>query len=96
VSSIGGTRAIYSVYLVYWRKTVENQPCNHTSTFVKRHRMPGSLLEQARRQAKGQIAERNDWKEVTVGENTFTMEYPLIVEGTPNRVNIEDISYTCA
>jgi hypothetical protein len=32
-----------------------------------------SLLEQARRQAKGQSAERNDWNEVTVGQWNIPM-----------------------
>lgn len=53
--------------------------------------MRGSLLEQARRQAKGQSLERNDWNEVTVGNKTFTMEYPLTSNGFNNQVNIEEI-----
>mmetsp|Transcript_23164 Transcript_23164/g.33959 ORF Transcript_23164/g.33959 Transcript_23164/m.33959 type:complete len:1078 (-) Transcript_23164:146-3379(-) len=55
-----------------------------------------NLLEQARRQAKGQRTDRNDWNEVTVGNKTFTMEYPLVDGGLGSRVNIEDISYTYA
>jgi hypothetical protein len=48
--------------------------------------MPGSsLLEQARRQAKGQSAERNDWNEVTVGQKVYTMEYPLLNEAKLNK-----------
>jgi hypothetical protein len=56
--------------------------------------MPLSLLEQARCQAKGQNGERNDWNEVTVGDKTFTMEYPL--NKNQNSVNKEEIAYTFA
>jgi hypothetical protein len=55
-----------------------------------------SLLEQARRQAKGQSAERNDWNEVTVGHKTFTMEYPFPNESNPNISNVEEITISPA
>jgi hypothetical protein len=59
-----------------------------------------SLLEQARRQAKGQTAERNDWNEVTVGHKTFTMEYPFpnAHNGISNQniSNVEEITISPA
>ena len=56
--------------------------------------MRGSLLEQARRQAKGQSLERNDWNEVTVGNKVFTMEYPLNSQN--NQLKIEEIPISLA
>jgi hypothetical protein len=61
--------------------------------------MPGSsLLEQARRQAKGQSAERNDWNEVIVGEKIYTMEYPLSNDGNLNKniLKIDEITISPA
>ena len=53
-----------------------------------------SLLEQARRQAKGQPPLDIEWNDLTVGNSTFTLEYPhtkLIGRAKP-----EDIVFSYA
>lgn len=55
--------------------------------------MSESLLEQARRQARGENGQPNDWNVVTVGEKTFSIEYPVAENGKQNAC---DITYTSA
>lgn len=53
-----------------------------------------SLLEQARRQARGEIGHPNDWNVVTVGDKTFSIEFPIPESGS--KAKSADISYTNA
>lgn len=56
--------------------------------------MNKSLLEQARKHAKGGGSERTDWNEVLVGERSYNMEYPA--SETAGRMNIGDMETTPA
>jgi hypothetical protein len=53
-----------------------------------------SLLEQARRQARGENGHPNDWNVVTVGDKTFSIEFPIAESGSKARSS--EISYTSA
>ena len=55
--------------------------------------MSTSLLEQARRHARGESAHPNDWNVVTVGDKTFSMEYPFSEKSSKRS---PDIAYTSA
>ena len=53
-----------------------------------------SLLEQARKHAKGHGTQRSDWNEVMVGDKKYTMEYPA--SQTVGRMEISDLELSPA